>query len=78
MSKYDDTTDDDFDDFEFSETAEEESEPEEARSVVRRVSPADGKAAWQRIEQRRESAWLRDQLTDWDDLDVGIEAAVLR
>ena len=78
MSKYDDTTDDDFDDFEFSETADAEQEPEDGASVVRRATPADGKAAWQRIEQRRESAWLRDQLTDWDDWDVGIEAAVLR
>lgn len=78
MSKYDESTDDDFDDFEFSDTADAEEAPAASITAVRRLSPADGKAAWQRIEQRRESAWLRDQLTDWDDWDVGNEAAVLR
>lgn len=24
-------------------------------------------AAWRRVERRAESAWLRDQMADWDD-----------
>jgi len=26
-------------------------------------------AAWQRLDDRREAAWLREQLEDWDDWD---------
>ena len=26
-------------------------------------------SAWQRLEERKDDAWLRDQLADWDDWD---------
>lgn len=70
MSKYSETTDEEFDDFEFSLTADADLDAVDQDTAVR--APAIcSKSAWRRIEQRRESAWLRDQLTDWDDWDVG-------
>lgn len=30
-------------------------------------------AAWQRIEMRKESEWLRSQVVDWDDWDEYFE-----
>jgi len=27
-------------------------------------------AAWQRLDERRDAEWLREQLSDWDDWDV--------
>lgn len=70
MSKYTETTDDDFDDFEFSLTADADLDAAD-RDTADRAAATYGKSAWRRIEQRRDSAWLRDQLTDWDDWDVG-------
>ena len=26
-------------------------------------------SAWQRLDERRDAAWLREQLSDWDDWD---------
>jgi hypothetical protein len=71
VSKYTETTDDDFDDFEFASTADADLDVADQGFAERARAAMYGKSAWQQIEQRRESAWLRDQLTDWDDLDVG-------
>lgn len=80
MSEYSETTEEEFEEFEFSYTAgadlEVENHAPAARAALRAAE--SGKAAWQRIEQRRESEWLRDQLNDWDDLDVGEEVAGAR
>ena len=27
-------------------------------------------SAWQKIERRKETAWLRDQMVDWGDWDI--------
>ncbi|MDX1404576.1 MAG: hypothetical protein R3192_08560 [Woeseiaceae bacterium] len=35
---------------------------------------ASSVAAWQRIEMRKESDWLRNQVVDWDDWDEYFEA----
>ena len=31
------------------------------------------RSAWQRLETRREEAWLKEQLSDWDDWDGDAE-----
>ena len=36
------------------------------------VAPTNGEtvqAAWQRLDERRDAEWLREQLSDWDDWD---------
>ena len=40
------------------------------------VSPSAeySKSAWQRLDRRWESEWLREQLSDWDDWDEYFEA----
>ena len=40
--------------------------------VVERRNPAT--RAWQRLEERGESRWLREQLSDWDDWDENADA----
>jgi hypothetical protein len=32
--------------------------------------------AWQRLDERREAKWLREQLADWDDWDDGDDAGL--
>lgn len=78
MSKYTETTDEEFDDFEFSLAADADLDDTDTVAAQRASAVMCGKSAWQRIEQRRETAWLRDQLTDWDDLDIGDEFAEAR
>lgn len=36
----------------------------------------DTQAAWQRLDERKEAEWLREQLSDWDDWDDGEDAEV--
>lgn len=41
----------------------------EAESDDMRPQSSFQQAAWQRLDERRDAAWLREQLSDWDDWD---------
>ena len=69
MSDPDDRSTDDADDFDPS--LGPDFDEDLAEEISFDVGPrTDGsRSAWQRLDARREEAWLREQLSDWDDWD---------
>jgi hypothetical protein len=70
-----------FEDDEFQELEEdlpEGFEMEAAGEEDEEVNPGPTgkrlKNAWQRLDRRGESKWLKEQLSDWDDWDESIDA----
>ena len=44
--------------------------PADSETGTTEPMPQKGaQSAWQRLDERREEAWLREQLEDWDDWD---------
>ena len=46
-----------------------ELEPEQAPLGAQAAAAARRQSAWQRLDERKDDAWLKDQLADWDDWD---------
>lgn len=60
---------DEFDDLEYSYESDEEGDSIDDTTRDGPAASECGLAAWQRIERRQESQWLRSQVVDWDDWD---------
>ncbi len=59
----------DFDDLEFPYGPDLDIEMFDDTSVDEERAEETNLSAWQRIEMRKESDWLRSQVVDWDDWD---------
>ncbi len=59
----------DFDDLEFSFGPDLDLEMFDDTAVDEVKAEETNLSAWQRIEMRKESDWLRSQVVDWDDWD---------
>ncbi len=46
-----------------------ELESEQTPLGTRAATAARRQSAWQRLDERKDDAWLKDQLADWDDWD---------
>lgn len=64
---------DDFDDFEIFNGPDFDIDRLDEIMFDDRSGAPRGMNAWQRVEQRAETEWLRRQLTDWDDWDEYFE-----
>ena len=77
MRDPEDRSADDADDFapsfgaDFDEDIADETADDMAVDFDARRDPS--RSAWQRLDARREEAWLREQLSDWDDWDGDAE-----
>lgn len=67
QSQFDDF--DDLDDLEFAYGSDHDIELFDDTTIDDIAAGDSSLAAWQRIERRQESEWLRSQVVDWDDWD---------
>ncbi len=81
MSEPEDRTADDADEFDpgfdadFTDHIDEDIADEIAAAQAFDVEGQQNerRSAWQRLDARREEAWLKEQLSDWDDWDGDAE-----
>jgi hypothetical protein len=74
MSKEHEYDADEFDDFDigFAQDLDRDTYDDGDGDTSRQTGYS--KNAWQRLDRRWESEWLREQLSDWDDWDEYFEA----
>ena len=73
MVKHIHDQDEDFDDLDFSYDPDNDLEMFDDTTIDNIRAGEASLAAWQRIERRQESEWLRSQVVDWDDWDEYFE-----
>ena len=74
MAKENEYEADDFDEFDADFVQDVDLENFDETEVVAKRPSKRRQLAWQRLDQRWESEWLREQLSDWDDWDDALDA----